>query len=225
MLRVHWFLQVRLYCWRHYVISIQQLSLLIIQNRINGYDSSHGSNYLAVHFNDSIILSLRNCNNKNSIGNSWYRICGSQIPSTATWLISLAIYIQPFLLFQQVFRRGYNFIDHTRFIFPTIVRMSESYNISRKFLNSGDTQIRTLVCTPHLYFGQSASRILCDVTACISGSDFVQVVFKLEHNLFHATYFLPVTTMTVAEQRAKAVLLMFLFYIYHYRLSMIHALV
>ena len=103
--------------------------------------------------------------------------------------------------------------------------MSESYNISRKFLNTGDTQIRTLVRTPHLYFGQSASRILCDVTACISGSDFVQVVFKLEHNLFHATYFLPVTTMTVAVLRASAVLLMFLFDIYHYRLSMIHVLV
>ena len=70
-------------------------------------------------------------------------------------------------------------INHARFLFPTTGHVHESYNTSHKFLDClviDDTQIRTLVRAPHVYFDQSPLRILCDVTVRILRSDFVQVV-------------------------------------------------
>ena len=103
----------------------------------------------------------------------------------------------PSFNFKQVFCRGYkpctiNFPYHRSHI--------KSNNISRKLLDC-DTQINTLVCSPHVYLDQSALRILCDIMPRNSRSDFAQVVVAYSNSvraLFRARYVLPVATITIA---------------------------
>ena len=85
---------------------------------------------------------------------------------------------------------------HNQFSLPQVTHNSGTTSRDNSEL-SGDTQIRTLISALHIYFEQSELRILCDVTARISRTDFVQVVLAHFGNvrpLFCATYVSPFVT-------------------------------
>ena len=73
---------------------------------------------------------------------------------------------------------------------------------------------------PHVCFNQSAFRILCDVTAHISRSDFVQVDVVQISSCSVQCYLL-----FASCHDCVLILLMLLYDICHYRRSMTHALV
>ena len=97
------------------------------------------------------------------------------------------------LQIQQVFRHGYR--PHT-ISFPNHKSRIIKQKLSKFFdSQAGDTQTRTLFRALHFYFNQSVLRILCDVMARISQTNFVQVVlahFNHVLPLFRVTYVSPI---------------------------------
>ena len=115
---------------------------------------------------------------------------------------------------EQVFRRSYR--PYTIYFPYHRSRIRKLQNLEQILRLSGDIQIRTLVCAPHVYFDQSALRIFCDVT--------VRILLKLVRAMFCAAYFWPVASMHY--NHCGLVLLMIIFHIFvttHYCLSMTHA--